>query len=120
MGAMTLEQQKALARMRMRQRVAASAKPDTRSPFDNPALGGPAAPPVPPPPPKTMKQQFGEGLAMGVETAGMLGGGIVGAAGGPVGAIAGAGLGYSGAKRLTDLGRYYLDDQPFGSRNPRF
>ena len=104
--------QRVAAERAKRDGPAASAKPDTRSPFDNPALGGPAAPPVPPPPPKTMKQQFGEGLAMGVETAGMLGGGIVGLAGGPAGAIAGAGLGYSGAKRLTDLGRYYLDDQP--------
>ena len=96
----------------LRQRVAAERAKRDQSPFDNPALGGPAAPPPPPPPPRTMKQVFGGALATGVETLGMLGGGVAGAAGGPVGAIAGAGLGYSGAKRLTDLGRYYLDDQP--------
>ncbi len=45
---------------------------------------------------------------VGLEAVGAIGGGLIGVTGGPVGALAGAGLGYAGMKGLADIGEEAL------------
>lgn len=91
------------------ERAKRDAAPDTRSPFDNPALGGPAAPPVPP---ETTWQKARPYVNPAIETAGLLAGGVIAAPAGGVAAVPGAALGYAGAKKVTGLLDHYLGGPP--------
>lgn len=71
-------------------------------------FGGRAAPKAP----DTTWQKVRPYVNPTIETAGLLGGGVIGAAAGPVTGIAGAGLGYAGGKKVTGLLDHYLGDAP--------
>jgi hypothetical protein len=71
-----------------------------------PALPPPTAPSVatrPQPQEPSMYSKVREFVTPTVEALGAVGGGVVGSLGGPLGTVAGAGLGYAGAKELMKL-----------------
>ncbi len=59
-------------------------------------LGEAPIPEAEPPPPMTVEGLFRSVVRPTLETGGMIGGGLMGAPAGPVGALTGAGLGFAG------------------------
>ncbi len=58
--------------------------------------------------PESKKPGWVEPVKVGLETAGLLGGGLLGTVAGPAGTVAGAGLGYAGARAVGRLGEELL------------
>lgn len=70
----------------------------------------------------TMPQASSPEAQAVLEGVGMLGGGLIGSAGGPAGTVAGAGLGVAGARKLADVAKYaggLAGDNPVAAQDAR-